>query len=119
MAKQTGFSAGEAGGKRSHAVKAFEASKETRHVAELLEIAGAHEISPAVRLQVAAMRLGPGAKLGKILAKAKEQEEAEAGQKKERAINFTTLTAAAKFKNNLRKVCNVACFDLGVLPHRS
>ena len=117
MTKQMGFSAGTsrqaADGMRSHTVKAFHATEESRHVAELLEIAGAHEISPAIRLQVAAMRCGPGVKLGKILAQAREQEESvKAEQKKQQAINLKTLTAAAKFKNNLRKVCEIACVDL-------
>ena len=89
---------------RSHAVEAFDASEESKHVAELLEIAGAQEISPAVRLQVAAMRSGSHVKLGRIFAKAQEQEAAEAEKKQKEAINLKALSAAAKFKNNLNKV---------------
>ena len=86
--------------------EAFDSSDESKHVAELLEIAGAQDISPAVRLQVAAMRSGDSARLGKIFAKAQEQEKVEASKKKQngQAVNFKTLTAVGKFKNNLNKV---------------
>ena len=99
---------------------AFDKSDESEHIAELLEIAGAHKISPAASLQVAAMRRGGSGKLKQILANIYEQEHEEAGRKRQaHATTMATIAAAAKFKAKLQQVfsnprsqgrCSLTCY---------
>lgn len=103
----------EAKQKNSSAYRAFDNSEESKHIAELLAIAGAENISPAVRLQVAAMRTNKKDRLANILKKAAEQatkEESSAPRQEEVAIQ--AVMAAAKFRRKME----VRMADHSLLP---
>lgn len=91
--------------RRSTAYRAFDNSDESKHIAELLELAGATKISPAAKLQVAAMRTRDKDRLAGVIAVVQRQAEAEDSESGYEANEKTALAAvlaAAKLKKSVQ-----------------
>lgn len=82
---------------------AAEVNDETKHLAELLEMTGASEISDTARMQVAAMKIASRRDIAKLLEEIKDGEEevgqAGAAQKHSLGGGIMAVAAANRIRN--------------------